>query len=143
MKRPVFKPHLQVNVFPGEGVLILSDVRTRALYGKVYEWVAPLIDGSRDVDTIVDALAGKVKGATVYYALTLLEKNGYIVENDPDTPRGKAAFWHGMEIDHRVASEALESKRVRVHAVGEADIAPMRKALTDIGVLIADRKSVV
>ncbi len=138
MRRPVFKSHLQVSVIPGEGVLVLSDDGSRALHGKVYELLAPLIDGSRNADALVDALAGKVGGARVYYALMLLEKNGYITESDPDTPLRKAAFWHGMGIEPRAAMEALESRRVRVRAVGEADATPLHKALAELGVVLAE-----
>lgn len=136
MRRPVFKPHLQVSVIPGEGVLVLSDLGTRALHGRVYELLAPLIDGSRDADALVDALAGKVGGARVYYALTLLEKNGYITESDPGTPLREAAFWHGLGIEPRAAMEALGSRRVRVLAVGGADETPMKDALTELGVAL-------
>jgi len=138
MKRPVFKPHLQVNVIPGEGVLVLSEDGARALHGRVYESMAPLMDGSRDEDALVDALAGEVDGATVYYALMLLEKNGYIAENLSEVPPETAAFWHGMGIDPAGAIASLGSARVRVRAVGEADAAPLRRALADFGVVPAE-----
>lgn len=138
MTGPVFKPHLQVSVIPGEGVLVLSEEGVRALHGQVYELLVPLIDGSRDADALVDALAGKVDGARVYYALALLEKNGHIAESVPDMPPKTAAFWHSMEIEPRVAIEALKSRRVRVCAVGEVDAAPLRKALADFGVVPAE-----
>jgi oxazoline/thiazoline synthase len=142
MPRPVFKPHLQVSVIPGEGVLLLSEERGWALHGKVYELLVPLIDGSRDADAIVDALAGKVDGANVYYALALLEKNGHIAESVPDMPKEMAAFWHGMEIEPRAAIEALRARRVRVRTVGEADATPLRMALEDFGIVLADGETV-
>src|SRR5271157_536261 len=63
MTRPVFKPHLQVSVIPGEGVLVLFEEQAWALHGEVYELLVPLMDGSRDADALVEALAGKVDGA--------------------------------------------------------------------------------
>jgi ribosomal protein S12 methylthiotransferase accessory factor len=142
MTRPVFKPHLQVRVIPGEGALVLSEEKVSALHGKVYELLVPLMDGSRDADALVDALAGKVDGARVYYALALLEKNGHIAENVPDIPKETAAFWHGMDIEPRAAIEALRSRRVRVRAVGEADAAPLRMALADFGMTLAEGETV-
>lgn len=137
MRRPVFKAHLQVSVIPGEGVLVLSDVGSRALYGKVYECLAPLIDGSRDADALVDSLAGKVARAKVYYALMLLEKNGYITESEPGLPLRTAAFWHGMGVEPRAAIAAIQSRPVRVHAVGEVDATPLNKALSGLGAVLA------
>lgn len=137
MKRPVFKSHLQISVIPGEGVLVLSEDGARALHGRVYEEVVPLIDGSRDVDALVEALAGKIDAAKVYYALALLEKNGHIAESVPDIAPETAAFWHGMGIEPAAALEALRARRVRVHALGEADGAPLRLALEELGVGLA------
>lgn len=136
--RPVFKAYLQVSVLPGEGVLLACDDKAWALHGEVYELLVPLIDGSRDEDALVDALAGKVDGAKVYYALALLEKKGYIAESDSDTPRETAAFWQGMGIEPSAAVETLSSTRVRVRTVGQVDAAPLRLALADIGLSVTD-----
>jgi bacteriocin biosynthesis cyclodehydratase domain-containing protein len=135
MIRPVFKPHLQVNAIAGEGVLVLFDDKVSALHGRVYELLAPLIDGTRDSDELVDALTGKADGAQVYYALAQLEKMGHLTEYVPDMPNATAAFWHGMEIEPRAAMEALRSRHVRVRAVGDASAVPLRMALTDLGVV--------
>jgi bacteriocin biosynthesis cyclodehydratase domain-containing protein len=141
MTRPVFKSHLQASVVPGEGALVLSeDNRVSALHGNVYELLVPLMDGSRDADALVDALAGKVDGAKVYFALALLEKNGHIAESVPEIPRATTAFWQGMEIDPSAAIGALRSTRVRVRAVGEVDAVPLRAALADFGVLLVEEE---
>ena len=137
MRRPDFKPNVQVNVIPGEGVLVQSEDEVRALYGKVYE-LAPLIDGTRDADSLVDALAGKVDGARVYYALALLEKNGHIVESVPDIRPETAAFWHGLGVEPLAAIDRLRSKRVRVCAVGGVDVSPLYKTLAELGVVVEE-----
>ena len=142
MTRPVFKPHLQVSVIPGEGVLLLSEDGVWALHGKVYESLAPLMDGSRDTDALADALAGTTDAATVYYALALLEKKGYVAESASDIPLETAAFWHGMGIEPRAAIEAVRVGRVSVRAVGEADAAPLGTALADLGIGIAEEGKV-
>ncbi len=138
MRRPVFKPHLRASVIPGEGVLVMSEDDAKALHGRVYELLAPLMDGSRDEDALVDALAGEADGARVYYALALLEKNGLIAESLPDVPPETAAFWHGMAIEPAAAMAALGSMRVGVRAVGEADGTPLRIALAELGVVLAE-----
>ena len=137
MTRPVFEPHMRVNVIPGEGVLVWSEEKISALHGRVYELLAPLIDGTRNADELVDALAGQVEGAKVYYALAMLEQNGHVADNSPEIADQTAAFWHGMGIDPRVAIQALGSKRLSVRAVGETDASPLLAALTDINAAIA------
>jgi ribosomal protein S12 methylthiotransferase accessory factor len=96
------------------------------------------MDGSRDEDALVDALAGEVDGTRVYYALALLEKSGLIAESLPDVPPRTAAFWHGMGVEPAGAMEALKSVRVGVRAVGEVDSAPLRMALSELGVVSAE-----
>ena len=80
---PVFKAHLHVEVIPGEGVLILSEEAAKALHGGAYEKIVPLIDGRRSTDEIVDALAGQVDAARVYYVLNGMEAKGYLTEAHP------------------------------------------------------------
>jgi hypothetical protein len=59
IESPVFKPHLTPVVIPDEGVLLLSEDGVRALHGKLYERLAPLIDGMRGTDALVAALAAE------------------------------------------------------------------------------------
>jgi ribosomal protein S12 methylthiotransferase accessory factor len=141
MRAPVFKPHLRISVIPGEGVLALSEDGSKALHGRVYELLVPLMDGSRDEDALVDALAGSVDGAMVYYALALLEKSGLIAESCPDVPLRTAAFWHGMGIEPTAAGAALGLARVGVRAVGEADAAPLHTALGELGFVLVEDDS--
>ena len=138
MQVPDFKAHLCTEVIAGEGVLVLSEGGARALHGKLYELLAPLIDGKRSVDAIVDALAGQVDAAKVYYALSLLEKNGHITEGTPEIPPANAAFWHGLGIGPREAIAALRAKKIRVRAIGNADAAPLHRALDELGIIASE-----
>ena len=45
IRRPRFKPHLRVEVLPGEGVFLLSEQRQSVLQGRLYEQVASRLDG--------------------------------------------------------------------------------------------------
>jgi oxazoline/thiazoline synthase len=131
---PTFKAHLHVEVIPGEGVLILSEEAAKALQGGAYEKIVPLIDGQRSTDEIVDALAGHVDAATVYYVLNGMDAKGYLTETTPDIPASVAAFWDGAGIEPAAALAALRDKRVAVQTIGEVDSAAMLSALEAIGV---------
>lgn len=134
MNIPAFKSHFHVEVFPGEGVLLLSETGARALHGRAFELVAPLVDGRRTAGEIVDALAGQVDAATVYYVLTLLESKGHLTGATPEIPAAVAAFWHGMGLDPRSALAALQDQTVAVLATGGLDPAEMYSALEAAGV---------
>ena len=45
LKRPRFKPHYHIEIIEGEGVFILSEIEQTVLQGRLYEQVAPLLDG--------------------------------------------------------------------------------------------------
>lgn len=136
LNHPVFKPHYQAVTIPGEGVLLLSEQGDKALYGPIYEAVAPLLDG-RSPDAIVKALAGRIDAAKVYYALMLLEKNGHIAEHLPDIAPEAAAFWHGLGADPSAVRAALTRHAVNLVVLNGAFEEPMREALAELGVAIA------
>jgi oxazoline/thiazoline synthase len=130
---PVFKSQLHVEVIPGEGALVLSEEAARALHGSAYEKIVPLIDGRRSRDEIVDALAGQLDAARVYYVLNGMEAKGYLTEATQDIPASMAAFWHGAGLEPAAALAALRDKRLAVRGIGEVDSAAMLSALATMG----------
>ena len=136
---PSFKSHWQVHVIPGEGVVFLAERNAKALRGMAYEHIVPLIDGRRNVDDIVEALAGRVDPVTVLHALARLEVGGYLTESAPDIPVSTRAFWHGLGIEPMDVLTTLERRRVTVLTVGDADAAGVQSALGAAGVGLASR----
>lgn len=141
IERPVFKAHLHAQIIPGEGVLLQSEEGVRALQGRVYEALVPLLDGRRTADELVQALAGTIEAAKVYYALMLLEQNGHIAEQVDGMPAETAAFWHGLGIDPTTALAKLQATPVAVQAVGPLDVAPLQQALEALGVNLTQGES--
>ncbi len=141
MDIPAFKSHIHAAVLPGEGVLLLSENGSRALHGRAYELVAPLVDGRRSADEIVDILAGQVDAATVYYVLNLLESKGCLTEAAPEIPADTAAFWHGMGLDPRTALAALQNRKVAIFATGGFDPSELYSALERAGVQTGPQES--
>jgi bacteriocin biosynthesis cyclodehydratase domain-containing protein len=129
---PAFKAHLRPLVIPDEGVLLLSEDGASALYGTLYQQVVPLIDGKRSADDIAETLSGEMDAARVYYALILLEKDGYIAESVPEMEAEWAGFWHGIGLDPAKAEAALRTSKVRVLAIGKMDPEPLLVALADL-----------
>ena len=90
LTRPKFKPHLHLSVVPDEGVFVLSGPSQALLRGRLYELVAPRVDG-RTADMICDELADEASAAEVYYTLAKLEKKGFLSEADDTLPMHDAA----------------------------------------------------
>jgi ribosomal protein S12 methylthiotransferase accessory factor len=133
IRTPAFKAHLHAEVIPGEGVLVLSEDAAKALHGGAYEKIVPLIDGRRSRDELVDALAGQVDPATVYYVLNGMESKGYLTEASADIPASVGAFWHGAGVEPAAALTALQAKSVSVEIIGDVDSTIVLPALAAAG----------
>ncbi len=140
LKTPVFKAHLKVEIIPGEGVLILSEQSNKALHGGAYEKIVPLLDGQHSSDQIVEALAGQLDAAKVYYVLTIMEAKGYLVEATPTIPASVSAFWYGLGIAPMDALRALQDKQVAVLTVGKVDALAMQLALETMGACVGNEQ---
>ncbi len=122
LERPRFKPHLRVEVVPGEGVFVLApDAGQTLLRGRLYELVAPmLLGGGRSADEVCDSLEGRAAAAEVFYVLGQLEKKGFLCgdEADEGVADGESAWWWSRGVDPRVAVRRLAAARVVVRALG-------------------------
>ena len=133
LRRPRFKPHLRVEVVPGEGVFVLAESTQTVLQGRLYELVSPCLDG-RSAEEICDRLRGEASPAQVFYTLAQLEQKGHLTESTPDLPLEDAAFWTAQHVDPAAAHRRLAETPVEVHAVGAVDGAPLRALLQSLRV---------
>ncbi|MEU5106566.1 MULTISPECIES: TOMM precursor leader peptide-binding protein [unclassified Streptomyces] len=60
-----FSPHLRVERVPGEAVYLVSERGVTALHGRTVETLAPLLDGSRDLERILAEAAVRTGAAGV------------------------------------------------------------------------------
>jgi oxazoline/thiazoline synthase len=132
-RRPQFKRHLRVEVVPGEGVFVLSELRQDVLQGSLYELIAPLLDG-RPVEEVCAKLNGQITPARVFYTLAQLEKRGYLIEAGDARPIAESALWGEQQIDPVDAARRLADLPVAIRAVGAVDVAPLEGLLRTIGV---------
>jgi ribosomal protein S12 methylthiotransferase accessory factor len=117
LSRPRFRPHFHVEVVPGEGVFLLSDSRQSLLRGRLYELLAARLDG-RTVEDVCERLRAEASPAEVYYALTQLERKGYLCEEDESLPAGQAALWSSQQVGPTTAARRLAEHPVVVRALG-------------------------
>ncbi|MBZ8183175.1 TOMM precursor leader peptide-binding protein [Oscillatoria salina] len=101
IQQPRFKHCFHVEVVEPEGVFLLWEQDPIFLTGQIYKNLAPLLDGSRTVEELVNLLADKVSAPEVYYALMRLEQQGYIVDDKGNLPPETNAFWESLPLDDR------------------------------------------
>lgn len=82
IETPRFAAHFHPHVIPNDGVVFASQAGYTKVKGRMFELVAPLIDGHRSVDAIAETLDGRLSAAEVFYAIAMLEQHGYVRENE-------------------------------------------------------------
>lgn len=135
--KPKFKDHFHVESEPGV-VFLLSEKGHFALSGRLYSLLAPLLDGRHSVDEIVAQLQGQATLADVDYALTLLERKGYITEAEDVLPSEAAAFWNLLDVDTAVAALRLQETRVSVTAFGSVPKEQFISTLESLNIRVSD-----
>jgi ribosomal protein S12 methylthiotransferase accessory factor len=119
------------------GVFLVSERSHRLLTGRLLERVAALLDGRRTVEQIIDALAGEVGAAEVYFVLGELEQKGYLVYADDAVAPESGAFWEEAQSgDGHVPPQRLAA-RVAVAACGAGSAehaAAVTRCLRSIGI---------
>lgn len=137
LQRPRFKPHLRVEVVPGEGAFVLSESRRTLLRGRLYEEVVPRIGEGRSADDVCAMVDGRASPAEVYFVFDQLERRGYLCEEAPALSPGEAALWSSQQVDPAEAARRLAAATVSVVGLG-VDPAPFAALLESIGIRTAD-----
>jgi ribosomal protein S12 methylthiotransferase accessory factor len=136
LTRPRFRPHLHVEVVTGEGVILLSDTKAALLRGRLYELVAPLLDG-RTAEDVCDRLRGAASPAEVFYALTRMERGHYLCEEEQALPAGQAALWSSQQVLPAEAVRLLMKTPVVVRGFG-IQTGPFLELLKSLHVRVTD-----
>jgi oxazoline/thiazoline synthase len=108
------------------------------LTGRLHRLVAPLIDGTRSVDDIVELARDKVPPIHVYHVLANLEAKGYLTESDDCLTEGEAALWSVQNITAPTAAARLANTLVSVSAFGDVTTEPFRTALQVLRVRVGE-----
>jgi len=134
--------HLQPKIVAGDAVYLLSERGTAALRGAHVEAVVPLLDGTRDRDTLIDAAHG-LSRETVAGVLDRLDAAGLLTMHERagtsqggsvgNTHRATLAYWDAAGLNALDASARLAAAVVSVIEVGAVRSAPILAALVRAG----------
>jgi len=137
LDRPVVRSDLHVEAVEPDGVYLLSERGQTLLKGELFIQLIPLLDGTRSADDIVTACGEARRPADVYYALSMLERGGHIVEHAPGVPRERSAFWQAMGLAPAKAEHLLAKAEIHLETLGKVADSPLREALLGLGLRIA------
>jgi len=134
LKHPRFKPHLHLEIIKGEGLFVVSEFQQTVLQGRLYEIVAPWLDG-RPVEELCAQLREQASPAEVFYTLTKLEQKGLLCESDESLPLEQACLWAIQGADPATAARRLTQGAVAVHGLG-VDVGPLESLLRSLHVRV-------
>lgn len=132
------KQYFRSEIIPSEGVILLSERGSFLLRGAIYPQLMPLLNGCHTADEIARHLQEWISPAEVFYALGLLQSNGYITDAIPSVPSEQAAFWELLRVEPYVALMRLQEVPISVVSCGALDSAPFCAMLSSAGVQVSD-----
>ncbi len=138
MKHPRFKPCFRVEVMEPDTVFLLTEDTYRVINGRVYKQLAPLLDGTQTLETIMAQMSATVSPMEVLRAITVLEERGYLSDEAAAVPPGVAAFWHEIGSDAVQAKQRLAQQSVTLKALGNAKEDAVQSALELLDITIAE-----
>jgi ribosomal protein S12 methylthiotransferase accessory factor len=138
LNKKKFKAHFHVECLERDRVFLLSEKNYFVLNNHLYYLLAPFLDGSHTVDSIVNKLKGKASTAEIYYSLMSLENKGYIAESDDDTCPEHSAFWNFLNIDSKIATSRLQSTKVTITSLGNITPKPFVSILGSLNIQVGE-----
>ncbi|MCA9240069.1 MAG: TOMM precursor leader peptide-binding protein [Planctomycetales bacterium] len=115
---------------------ILSELRQVFLQGRLYELVAPCLDG-RPIEEVCQQLSEFATPAEVFYTVRNLDKRGFLCEQEESNLTPHAGMWTVQELDLPHTADLLAKTPVSITGL-DVDTAPLREMLLDLGVRVAE-----
>lgn len=138
MRRPAFKPHLNIEVLPGVGLAVLAEDNQTILQGHLYELIGPHIDG-RTAEELVSHLRGKASAAQVFYTLKRLAQHNFLIERDAILGHPDAAWWTEHGVEPSTVAAQLRTTAVTIRTLGNLSLHPLTSLLESMGVRVKEK----
>ncbi|HEV2780409.1 MAG TPA: TOMM precursor leader peptide-binding protein [Actinophytocola sp.] len=135
-----FKRHLRAEVSAGEGAYLFSERGVTVLKGSRVESLAALLDGTRNIATVLDAMPGGLTPEQVAGLIRRLAEAGLVVLHAPvASPVDERAlvYWDASGIDSAAAVTGISTRTLRLLAVGNVDLEPARSTMGAAGLTVA------
>jgi bacteriocin biosynthesis cyclodehydratase domain-containing protein len=134
-----FKRHLRAEVRTGAGAYLFSEHGVTVLKGAHIEALAKLLDGTRDLATLLGAVPAGMAPEQVLALISRLAEAGLVTARSPQTSTiddSTVAYWEAAGIDAAAAVAGFTAKTVRLVTVGEVDTLGALGALRSAGLSV-------
>lgn len=137
LERPRFRRHYGVSLVDSETLVVMADGEPTVIRGRLYAALAPLLDGTRDLAQIAEALSERFTALDVAFGVAQLEEAGYLAEGKDGAGAADVPFWEALGLDAAAACARLARAFVAVQSFGRSPTEPLRQALESAGVRLA------
>ncbi|UVS79992.1 TOMM precursor leader peptide-binding protein [Actinokineospora sp. UTMC 2448] len=133
-----FKRHLRAEVAAGEGAYLFSEEGMTLLKGSHVESVVSLLDGTRDVATVLGSVPVGVTREQAAGVLATLSSAGLITlrSGEPQPNDSASAYWEAAGLDSGSAAVQTARSAVRLIVLGEVPGADAEAALRAAGLIV-------
>jgi oxazoline/thiazoline synthase len=131
---PRFKSCVEPIVSSDGELFLLSEGGNAWVSDPIYAAVAPMLDGTHEIEKIFAVLCETYPAEQVFAALDRLRTNGYLAEDVAVESRPITAFWEHAGVRPSLARSRLNATLVSTIAFGNADVGPLTDLLTRHGV---------
>jgi bacteriocin biosynthesis cyclodehydratase domain-containing protein len=137
-----FKLHLRVEVAGDDRVYLFGERGLTVLAGPTVSAVAPLLDGSRDLPTLLADTPGGFGPDQVAGVLSRLDELGMLalrpasISGDPAMVEAALAYWDGTGMDAVQAATGVANGTVEVITAGDVDPQAAEAALRAAGLQV-------
>jgi len=136
MERPRLKAHLLPRVISPDRVFLVAESGHYLVYGAAAAAIVSLLDGTRTVPEIADAVADTCTLGEVLFAISKFQRFGHLADGTSALEPGLTALFESQGIEPSAACAALRSAAVEVILVGRLGAAAAEafvSALTRMG----------
>ncbi|HEY0640182.1 MAG TPA: TOMM precursor leader peptide-binding protein [Pseudonocardiaceae bacterium] len=146
-QRVGFKRHLRPETVADDAVYLHSETGVTALRGAGIEALAPLLDGTRDLPTLLREVPSGVTPEQVGELMVGLAEAGLLTVHVPDLPATtrttrQLAYWDASGLDALTAADRVAGTAVRLVTVGDVDADAASAALAHAGLTVSSGAAV-
>lgn len=135
-----FKRHLRAEVAAGEGTYLFAENGVTVLKGAQVAALAALLDGTRDIATLLAAMPGGMAPEQVAGLIRRLAEAGLVALRTPVTHQADEhtlAYWEAIGVDSAAAVAGTTGQALRVMTVGDVDDQAACAAVGAAGLTVA------
>lgn len=135
-----FKRHLRAEVAADEGTYLFAENGVTVLKGANVAALAALLDGTRDITTLLGAMPGGMTPEQVAGLIRRLADAGLVALRPPvahPVDEHALAYWEAIGVDSAAAVAGTTGQALRVLTVGDVDIQPALAAVRAAGLTVA------